>query len=166
MLKKSLISYISNRKGKAKSHPETCGFSKAETIGILVNGAIPEPDNLAAFINNFETADKTTHVLGVNSSKTSLLTSIKSMVSHDDFTVLGKPKTETALAFFKRQYDYLILLDQKGDTLLKHFAMTCNATYLIGFSNYPENDILTLQVKPAEGNDLEDLFRYIKMIDD
>jgi hypothetical protein len=163
MLKRAFISLASKRHKKRKKPAKAKGYTDALSIAIIVNAKDQIPDGLDDFENEFRVEGKSVDLIYVG-DKTTHLGPNCTVVRDQDFSVFGDVKTDEMKAFTSKNFDFVIVLDHTGNKNVELLASMCKSNFYVGYDDYPIDDLLTLQIKPRENQELRDIRKYLTMI--
>ena len=164
MFKKSFVGFLTKRKIKRRTALSPCSFANARNVGIIIDAQDAQKKEFEYFLISIHSEGKITEVLKVSSLKNLQGDLPHDVVTESDISLFGTLKSENLKIFIGKKFDLLMVPDQQLDYLIQYIAALCNATYKIGFSDFPNYKQLDLQIRPEKDHEFEDMFKYSKMI--
>ncbi len=163
MIKRSVLHILTNRKIRKIQKGDLKGYVQSKDIGILLNtnDDQSEVDDIAQMLRK---EGKSTTILNVDSSGIKQGRNDFPSIGAKDVGPMGGFRSQHLIHFVSKHYDYLFVLDHKMDYLIQYIAVCCDARCRIGFADQ-DNPFLDMQIKPDKNRELEDVFRYARMID-
>ncbi|MFY0686171.1 MAG: hypothetical protein JXQ90_03350 [Cyclobacteriaceae bacterium] len=162
MLKDFFVKISSNR-GLKKTRPASKGYLAANFVGIIINTDDRLPNRLSEFVSRMEQDQKLIHIIGITSRGKVDQPAINPLITKNDVSLLGEIKSEAGLSFISQPFDLVIILDRQGHPMVKLIASKCHPSHFVGF-HVPNSDWLNMRVKPKSETELEDLYKYLKLI--
>ncbi|MDH5609643.1 MAG: hypothetical protein OEY56_09185 [Cyclobacteriaceae bacterium] len=164
MFKKPILRLLTNLRFRKKKTGGPVGYAEAKTFGVLVNLNQKEPVRLADFLLSLQHDHKDTHVIGICHDKKKFPKSTHPIVGRKDISTFGSIKAASLQSFLDRKFDFLLVLDQEDDCVVRFLTASCEANYRVGFFSSHDNSLLDMALIPKNEHELDDILKYTKRI--
>lgn len=165
LLGKKILNLLNKPHKAKKSNNKMLSFDESKHIGILYTW---QEESKAAFIDEFaKSINKDVSVLCYNPSKEEVKAE-HPVLNITELSATGKLKSEAALTFLSKHFDFLFVLDFELNEVSKHVIIKSKANCRVGYDITDERAYFDLMIgtKQSEGitSFAKELLKYVKAI--